>query len=121
MYICAAAQNYSESFVGYSDLFTLCLNHYAYVDWSILLLLAKEHSLSLPLPVALYNCSMHFQLCLFDGWYARLPCVCLRACADGLWTACEYAVCAGGSIRLYILHILYLLHLLKLCYLSLLL
>ncbi len=50
-----------------------------------------------------------------------LPCVCLRACADGLWTVCEYAICAGGSFRLYLLHILYILHLLRLFYLSLLL
>ena len=46
--------------IDHSGLFTLCLNHHAYVDWSILLLLAKEHSMSLHLPVALY-CSMHFR------------------------------------------------------------
>ena len=72
--------------IDYSGLFTLCLNHHAYVDWSML---AKEHSMLLHLPVALY-CSMNFRrhggvsrsgrgLLLSDGWY-----VCLRACADGL-------------------------------------
>ena len=114
--------------IDYSDLFTLCLNHYAYAD--LLLLLAKEHSMSLRLPVALY-CSMHFRrhgsgsrsgLWLSDGWYVRLPCECLRACADGVWTVCECAICACGSIRLYLLHMLHIiLHLLRLFYLSLLL
>ena len=118
--------------IYYSNLFTLYLNHH-YVDWFIcaILLLAKEHSMSLHLPVALF-CSMHFRrhgggsrsgcgLWLSDGWYVGLPCVCLRACADGLWTVCEYAICAGGLIQLYILHILHILHLLKIFYLSLLL
>ena len=74
--------------------------------------------MSLHLPVALF-CSMHFRrhgggsrsgcgLWLSDGWYVGLPCVCLRACADGLWTVCEYAICAGGLIQLYILHILHI-------------
>ena len=116
----------------YTDLFTLCLN-YHYIDWFIyvLLLLAIEHSMSLHLPVALF-CSMHsqrhgggsrsgFGLWLSDRWYLGLTCVCLRASADGLWTVCEYAICAGGLIRLYILHTLHILHLLKLLYLSLLL
>ena len=105
--------------IDYSGLFTLCLNHHAYVDWSILLLWSKEHSMSLHLPVAIY-CSMHFRrhggrsrsgcgLLLSDGWYVGLPCVCVRACADGLWTVCVYAVCAGGSIRLYLLPILHIL------------
>ena len=64
----------------------------------VLHLLAKEHSMSLHLPVALF-CSMHFRrhgdgsrsgsgLWLSNGWYVGLPCVCLRACADGLWTVC---------------------------------
>ncbi len=44
--------------IDYSDLFTLCLNHYAYAD--LLRLLANEHSMSLRLPIALY-CSMHFR------------------------------------------------------------
>ena len=59
---------------------------------------------------------------LSDGWYVGRSCVCLRACADGLWTVCMCAVCAGGSIQLYILHILHniILHLLRLFYLSLL-
>ena len=35
--------------IGYSDFLTLYLKHYAYVDWSILFVLAKEHSMSLPL------------------------------------------------------------------------
>ena len=115
--------------IDYSDLFTLCLNHYAYAD--LLLLLAKEHSMSLCLPVALY-CSMHFRrhgggsrsgtgLGLSDGWYVGRSCVYLRAYADGLWTVCECAICAGGAIRLYLLHILHILHLLRLFYLSLLL
>ena len=116
----------------YTDLFTLCLNYY-YFDWFIyvLLLLAIEHSMSLHLPVALF-CSMHYQrhgggsrsgfeLWLSDGWYLGLPWVCLRACADGLWTACEYVICATGLILLYVLHTLPMLHLLKLLYLSLLL
>ena len=62
-------------------------------------------------------------LWLSDGWYVGLSCVCLRACADGLWTVCMCAFCAGGSIKLYILHILHniILHLLRLFYLSLLL
>ena len=84
--------------------------------------------MSLHLPLALF-CSMHFRLqgggsrSGSDGWYVGLPCVCLRACADGLWTVCEYAICAGGLIQLYILHILHniILHLLKIYYLSLLL
>ena len=60
---------------------------------------------------------------LSDGWYVGLSCVCLRACADGLWTVYTCAFCAGGSIKLYILHILHniILHLLRLFYLSLLL
>ena len=79
--------------------------------------MAIEHSMSLHLPVALF-CSMHsqrhgggsrsgFGLWLSDGWYFGLTCVCLRASADGLWTVCEYAICAGGLIRLYILHTLH--------------
>ena len=103
--------------IGYSDFLTLCLKQYAYVDWSILFVLAKENSMSLPLLVALY-CSMHFRrhgggsrsgygLWLSDGWYVGLPCVCPRACADGLSMVCICAMCAGGSIRLYLLHILH--------------
>ena len=104
-----------------SDLFARCLNYYT------------KHPMSLHLPVTLY-CSMHFRrhgggarsgsgLWLSDGWYVGLSCVCLRACADGLWTVCMCAFCAGGSIKLYILHILHniILHLLRLFYLSLLL
>ena len=73
--------------------------------------------MSLHLPVALV-CSMHsqrhgggsrsgFELWLSDGWYLGLPWVCLRACADGLWTACEYVICATSLIMLYVLHTAY--------------
>ena len=108
--------------IDYSDLFTRCLNYYT------------KHSMSLHLglPVTIY-CSMHFRrqgggslsgsgFWLSDGWYVGLSCVCLRACADGLWTVCMCAICAGGSIQLYLLHILHniILHLLRLFYLSLL-
>ena len=108
--------------IDYSHLFTRCLNYYT------------KHSMSLHLglPVTLY-CSMHFRrhgdgsrsgsgLWLSDGWYVELSRVCLRACADGLWTVCMCGICAGGSIQLYLLHILHniILHLLRLFYLSLL-
>ena len=71
---------YSESFVKITqDLFTLCLNDYVYVDWSILLVLANQPSMSLYLLVVLY-CSMYFRrhgggslsgsgLWLSDSWY----------------------------------------------------
>ena len=76
--------------------------------------------MSLHLPISLY-CSKHLRrhggrsrsgsgLWSSGGWYVGLPCVCLRACADGPSTVCEYA---GGSFRLYLLQILYVLHLLK--------
>ena len=105
----------------YSDLFTLCLNDYVYVDWSILPVLANQPSMSLYLLVVLY-CSMYFRrhgggsrsgsgLWLSDSWYVGLPYVFLRACAGGLWTVCECAICAIGSIRLYTLHMLHILHL----------
>ena len=75
--------------------------------------------MSLHLSVA-HFCSMHLRrhgggsrsgsgLWLSDSWYVGRPCVCLRACADGLWTVCEYAICAGGLVQLYILHLLHIL------------
>ena len=76
-------------------------------------MLANQPSMSLYLLVVLY-CSMYFRrhgggsrsgsgLWLSDRWYVGLPCV-LRACAGGLWTVCESAIGAIGSIRLYTLH-----------------
>ena len=87
--------------IGYSDFLTLCLKHYAYMYWSILFVLAKEHSMSLPLPVALY-CSMHFRrhgagsrsgsgLWLSDGWYVGLP-YRVSACMRG-WTVDGVQMC----------------------------
>ena len=81
----------------HSVLFTLCLNHYVYVDWSILPVLANQPSMSLYLLVVLY-CSMYFRrhgggsgsgsgLWLSDSWYVGLPYVFL-----GPWTVCECAI-----------------------------
>ena len=75
--------------IDYSDLFTLCLNHYAYVDF---FLLAKEYSMSMRLPVALY-CSMHSWhhgggsrsgsgIWLSDGWLCGTS-MCVSACMRG--------------------------------------
>ena len=59
---------YSELFVLFIQTFTLCLNHYAYVDWSILLLL-----------VAL--CSMHFRR--HGGGSRSASSMCVSACMSG--------------------------------------
>ena len=121
-FMCSCTYMYSESFVSIVQTCLRAVKNYY-----------TKHPMSLHLPVTLY-CSMHFRrhgggsrsgsgLWLSDGWYVGLSCVCLRACADGLWTVCMCAFCAGGSIKLYILHILHniILHLLRLFYLSLLL
>ena len=105
----------------HTGLFTLSLNHYVYVNWSILPVSVNQPSVSLHLLVVLY-CSMYFRrhdggsrsgsgLWLSDCWYVGLSYVFLRACAGGLWMVCECAICAIDSIRLYTLHILYILHL----------
>ena len=110
--------------IDYSHLFTRSLNYYT------------KHSMSLHLglPVTLY-CSMHFRrhgggsrsgsgLWLSVGWYVELSRVsCVSACMRGRTVdGVHVCNCAGGSIQLYLLHILHniILHLLRLFYLSLL-
>ena len=74
----------------HTGLFTLSLNHYVYVNWSILPVSVNQPSVSLHLLVVLY-CSMYFRrhdggsrsgsgLWLSDCWYVRLSCVfaCMR-------------------------------------------
>ena len=103
----------------HSDLFTLCLNHYVYVHWSILPVLANQPSMSLYLLVVL--CTFGVMAadrgvglgsgCLTVGMWDFHMCFCVHARADcGRCPSVQFAPSAqfGCILYTYCIHCMYI-------------